>query len=113
MPSATRRADCRSFIVRIEGIPLRAEGAEFVDGVNLSCEPDDEAGSAPKLYVVPVDKTCGFLDRLDIVSAYQRLETYNVTVNTNGVRSVLCHSPPSTHRMSARYRAGVGPQIRP
>jgi len=67
-------------------------------------QPEDEAGSAPKLNVVPIDKTFGLVDCLGIVSAKQPLETHKVTVNPNGVRPVLCHPHLSNQRMPGRHR---------
>jgi hypothetical protein len=73
-------------------------------------EPDDEAVTAPKLNVVPIDKTFGFADCLDIISANQRLETYKVTVNPHTICPVLSHPPPLNRQVFGRHpRGGTHP----
>jgi hypothetical protein len=54
-------------------------------------QPDYQAGTAPKLDVVAIDKALRSLGRLGIVGANQRLGTYEVFVASYDIRPILCH----------------------
>jgi hypothetical protein len=54
-------------------------------------DPDHKTWAAPKLNVLAVNQSLGFLDCLGIVGARQRLKSNEMPINANGVRPVLCH----------------------
>jgi hypothetical protein len=54
-------------------------------------DPDHKTWAAPKLNVLALNQSLGFLDCLGIVGARQRLKSNEMPINANGVRPVLCH----------------------
>jgi hypothetical protein len=54
-------------------------------------DPDHQALAAPKLNVVPVNESLGFLDCLGIVTANQRLKACEMPVAPDGISPVFDH----------------------
>jgi hypothetical protein len=59
----------------------------------LGTDPDHQAFTGPKLYIAVMNEPLGFLDRLGVVRAYQRLATNEMPVLAHSVRPVLSHAP--------------------
>ena len=57
----------------------------------LGFQPDDEAFSAPKLYVVTINQLPGPLGSVGVTVANEALIVDEMTIGSNRVGSIICH----------------------
>jgi hypothetical protein len=63
----------------------------FFPTSKLFAKRDNEAFTAPKLYVVTVNRSLGLSDGFAVVSAGEALETDEVAVVADNVGPIICH----------------------
>jgi hypothetical protein len=71
----------------------------------LGFQPVHHAFTAPKLNGMTNDKALCLIDRLGIVGAYERFESYKMPVAVDRVNPVLCHT--------AAHMAEIGKPVSP
>jgi hypothetical protein len=69
------------------------EAASRAALLRLGFQPDDEAFSAPKLYVVTINQLPGLLGSVGVTVASKALMVDEMTIGSNRVGSIVCHPP--------------------